>query len=157
MIYLEASALWTMYYGEPGGDNVIWLLKNYECYTVEWTVLELCRAVSKRYNQGEITEEEARGLEAFILADIEKMKREGRLKLVKITWPLIRKAYGLILPLNLYASDALHLAAAMHCGAKIMLVDDFHFTRLKDKIKEISIIPITERREKINESIQALG
>ncbi|MHA1708326.1 MAG: hypothetical protein ACTSXJ_00650 [Candidatus Baldrarchaeia archaeon] len=88
MIYLEASALWTMYYGEPGGDNVIWLLKNYKCYTAEWMVLELCRAVAKKYNQGEINDKEARSLEMFILADIERLKREGRLELIRITWPL---------------------------------------------------------------------
>ncbi|MHA1595237.1 MAG: type II toxin-antitoxin system VapC family toxin [Candidatus Baldrarchaeia archaeon] len=145
---MEASALWTMYYGEPGGDNVIWLLKNYKCYTAEWMVLELCRAVAKKYNQGEINDKEARSLEMFILADIERLKREGRLELIRITWPLIRKAYHLILPLNLYASDAPHLAA-LHSGAKVMLVDDFHFTRMEDKVKGIRIVLITEKKDNI--------
>lgn len=149
MIYLEASALWAMYYGEPGGDNVIWFLDNYKCYTVEWTILELCRAISKRYNQGEITKKEAEALKAFIITDIEKLNRENKLHLIKTTWKLIKKAYYIIFPLNLYASDALHFSAAVHYKTKIMLVDDLHFKRLKDKVKEPKILSITEKREKI--------
>jgi len=149
VIYLDASALWAMYYGEPGGDNVIWLLNNYEFYTSEWSVLELSRAVSKRYNQGEITKREADALNIFILADIEKLTRENKLKLIKVTWNLIKKAYHLIFPLNLYASDATHLSTALHYKTKIMFVDDFHFTRLKNKIKKLIILSITENRENI--------
>ena len=149
MIYLEASALWAMYYGEPGGDNVIWLLDNYECYTSEWSILELSRAISKRYNQKEMTKKEAEALNFFILTDIEKLMRENKLKLIKVTWNLIKKAYHLIFPLNLYASDALHLSTALHYKTKIMFVDDFHFTRLKDKIKKPKILSITENKKNI--------
>ena len=149
MIYLEASALWTMYYGEPGGDNVIWLLDNYECFTSEWSILELSRAISKRYNQKEMTKKEAEALNFFILTDIEKLMRENKLKLIKVTWNLIKKAYHLIFPLNLYASDALHLSTALHYETKIMFVDDFHFTRLKDKIKKPKILSITESKKNI--------
>ena len=149
MIYLEASALWTMYYGEPGGDNVIWLLDNYECFTSEWSILELSRAISKRYNQKEMTKKEAEALNFFILTDIEKLMRENKLKLIKVTWNLIKKAYHLIFPLNLYASDALHLSTALHYKTKIMFVDDFHFTRLKDKIKKPKILSITESKKNI--------
>jgi len=149
VIYLEASALWAMYYGEPGGDNVIWLLDNYECYTSEWSILELSRAISKRYNQKEMTKKEAEALNFFILTDIEKLMRENKLKLIKVTWNLIKKAYHLIFPLNLYASDALHLSTALHYKTKIMFVDDFHFTRLKDKIKKPKILSITENKKNI--------
>jgi len=149
VIYLEASALWTMYYGEPGGDNVIWLLDNYECFTSEWSILELSRAISKRYNQKEMTKKEAEALNFFILTDIEKLMRENKLKLIKVTWNLIKKAYHLIFPLNLYASDALHLSTALHYETKIMFVDDFHFTRLKDKIKKPKILSITESKKNI--------
>lgn len=152
-VYLEASALWTMYYGERGGENVEWVLETYPSITLEWSLLELGRAISKRLNIGEITEEEAESLEEFILLDIKKLKKDGKLKLVKLTWRLIEDAYALIRPLNIYASDATHLTASLIKGVRIMLADDHHFERLKDKVKKPEIVPITLTREKLAEKI----
>lgn len=92
---------------------------------------------------------EAEALNFFILTDIEKLMRENKLKLIKVTWNLIKNVYHLIFPLNLYASDALHLSTALHYKTKIMFVDDFHFTRLKDKIKKPKILSITESKKNI--------
>jgi len=89
-VYLEASALWALYYGEPGGKNVEWVLENVNPITSEWSLLEISRAISKRLNIKEITKEEAEDLEVFILADIEKLRAERKLSLSKVSWGLIK-------------------------------------------------------------------
>lgn len=156
-VYLEASALWALYYGEPGGDTVAWILENYCPITLEWSILELCRAISKRLNEEEITKEEAEDLEAFILSDVQKLGRRKRMTLMKVTWHLMKEAYALIIPLNLYASDAAHLAAATVRGAQVMLVDDYHFKRLSGKVEKPKIVPITLHRERIIEKLPRQG
>ena len=152
-VYVEASALWAMYYGDPGGDNVESLVKDFDCATSEYTVLELARAVSKRVNAKEISGQEADALESFILKDINQLKNTKKFKLLGVTWRLLREAYSLIIPNNLYASDALHLATATLNGAKLLVVDDFHFTRLKTKFKQPVILPIATPMKEIRESL----
>ncbi|MFB0562671.1 MAG: PIN domain-containing protein [Candidatus Lokiarchaeia archaeon] len=156
-VYLEASALWAMYYGEPGGDRVVWVLDNFPSLTLEWTLLELGRAMSKRSNEGEITNAEAEELEIFILSDFRKLVGKKKVVLVKVSWPLVREAYTLIRPLNLYASDAAHLVAARLKKARVMLVDDFHLKRLSERVREPRILSITSPREEIKREVEGRG
>ncbi len=154
-VYLEASALWAMYYGEPGGDRVVWVLDSFSSLTLEWTLLELGRAVSKRLNEGEIVEAEAEELEMFILSDFRRLVGEKKMSLVRVSWPLIREAYMLIRPFNLYASDAVHMATAILKKVRVMLVDDFHFKRLSGKVSEPRILPITSSGDEIKKEVES--
>lgn len=156
-VYLEASALWAMYYGEPGGDRVVWVLDTFSSLTLEWTLLELGRAVSKRLNEGEIVEAEAEELEMFILGDLKRLVGEKKVSLIKLSWPLVREAYTLIRPLNLYASDAVHMAAAMLKKVRVMLVDDFHFKRLSAKVSTPRIMSINSSRDEIKKEVESKG
>lgn len=148
-IYFEASALWNMYYGETGGETTERALEQYGGYSLEWSLLELGRAIAKRRNLGEITEREAHSLESFIIADLEKLSRQGRLKLVKFTWSLAKEAYNIIGSLNLYASDAAHFTAASKVQAQVMLVDDYHLKRLSGKVARPKLIAVSEPFESI--------
>jgi predicted nucleic acid-binding protein len=144
-----------MYYGEPGGDRVVWVLDSFPSLTLEWTLLELGRAVSKRLNEGEIAKAEADELEMFILSDFSKLVREKKMGLIRVSWPLIKEAYTLIRPLNLYASDAAHMAAARMKKVKVMLVEDLHFKRLSEKINQPRILSITSSWDEIKREVES--
>lgn len=127
------------------------VLERHPSITLEWSLVELGRAVSKRQEAGEISEEEARSLEAFILSDLSKLRREGKLEFIKLTWRLLRGAYSLISPLHLFASDACHLTAALMKKCKVMVVDDYHFERLSGKLTAPIIVSVSQPYERIAE------
>lgn len=135
-VYLESSALWDLYYEERGADLVEHCLENSKvtCFTSEWSSLELTRGIQKRVNQQEITLVEAQNLKEFIEADLRSLVSKKKLHLVPVSQENIEQAKKYVYVYNLYGSDALHLATAVHEKANGLLVDDYHFERLNKQI-----------------------
>jgi len=138
-VYLESSALWNLYYGEPGADLIEFCFNESEiiCFSSEWSSLELARGIQKRVNQEEITQIEGENLRKFIEVDLQTLVSKRHLFLLAISHENIEQAKNYIHTYNLYSSDALHLATAVQEGTKGMLVDDYHFNRLNRQIEEI--------------------
>jgi predicted nucleic acid-binding protein len=136
-IYLESSALWHLHYNEPGTILVKHVLQQagYRCSSSAWSQVELYRAVQKRFNQKEISTAEAINLRDYIDANIKQLALKHSLELLQITPSIIDKAKGLIVDLNLFSADAVHLASALNEGCSHFLVDDYHFTLLHGKIE----------------------
>jgi len=140
-VHLEASAIWDLFYGEPGANLVELCLSSDEmnCLTSVWTRLEVTHAVKKRMNQEETSHDEGRDLLEFIDTQL------GRLTECPVTEDLVSRAREIVVSHNLYASDALHLATAFAYGCKAMLVDDYHFRRSGRDIAtaDLCISPVT--------------
>lgn len=136
--YLESSSLWNLYYEEQGSEMVEYCLENsqFDCISSIWSQLEIERGIKKRENQEEITSNEAEQLQLFIDTDIKMLVNKKKLSLEKIDDNYILNAKKFIRQYNLYASDALHLATATILSCKMILVDDYHFKRLDEKIME---------------------
>jgi len=159
-LYLESSALWALYYEEQGSEIVEYSIAtpNITCSSSNWTLLELQRGVQKRFNQKEITEEEAEHLRVFIETDIHRLVNNRRLILHPITEKHISQARILIPKYNLYASDAIHLTTALLKASKLLIVDDYHFERLDKKIKaeqNLQVIPTTMNLADFNEILES--
>ena len=136
--YLESSSLWNLYYEEQGSEMVEYCLENsqFDCISSIWSQLEIERGIKKRENQEEITSNEAEQLQLFIDTDIKRLVNKKKLSLEKIDDNYILNAKKFIRQYNLYASDALHLATATILSCKMIIVDDYHFKRLDEKIME---------------------
>jgi len=159
-LYLESSALWALYYEEQKSEIVEYSIDkpNIICSSSNWTLLELQRGIQKRFNQKEITEEEAEHLRVFIETDIHRLVNKRKLILQPITEEHIHQARVLIPKYNLYASDALHLTTALLKTSQLLIVDDYHFKRLDEKIKveqNIEVIPVTMALDDFNEIIES--
>ena len=145
-IYLESSALWNVYYDEAGAEIVEHVLadRKYACTSSIWSMLELHRGIKKRENQGEINAGEASHLRTFIDTDLKQLELAGSLSLQPISPEAIDLAKRLINDHNLYSSDALQLATAIHESCSTIVVDDFHHERLSAKISSeygVKIVP----------------
>lgn len=149
IIYFESSALFKAYFPEKGSKNVEYalsLLGNEVIgATSQWTLLEIVRGFVKRKNLGEITDEELYDIIGFFLHDIERMVIENQIKLVEIRKDTILKALDLIKQYNLYAADALHMKTAEIIEARAILVDDYHYEKMKNATKlEVLNVDATE-------------
>ncbi|MBD3408003.1 MAG: PIN domain-containing protein [Candidatus Lokiarchaeota archaeon] len=135
-IYLEASALWNLFYGEPGENLVEYLLlhNEYLCLTSIWSQLEIHRGIQKRINQSEITSEEGTNLRIYIDTHLQQLTTRRRLEQVPVVEEHVELAKSLIVECNLYASDALHVATALNNACETIFVDDYHMERLHDRI-----------------------
>ncbi len=136
-LYLESSALWNLYYEEYGGELVEFCLEDPQiaCISSIWSHLEIERGIKKRENQNEIDSEEAENLRVFIETDNKRLTSKKQFTIIPIVEECIFTAKRFIQEYNLFASDALHLASALHQGCKGILVDDYHFKRLDRKIE----------------------
>ena len=88
-------------------------------------LLELIRALAKNKYPKEKIEESFQSMYDFYGI--------GALKNIRIE-EVLYLARDIEIELNLYASDALHVACAVHCGCKIFWSEDSH--HLKEKTKE---------------------
>lgn len=141
-VYLEASALWDLFYGEPGKNIVEFSLENenMRCSSSVWSHLEIHRGIMKRINHEELTIEEGRNLRRFIDFSLQRLVTRKKLIEYDVSRDLVEKAKELISSFNLYASDALHFSTALSKNCAIILVDDYHFSRIGEKFsKEIDI------------------
>ena len=136
-LYLESSALWALYYDELGAKLIEKCLidEQIECLSSIWTQLELERGINKRENQKEITHDEAEKLRIFIETDCKSLLTKKQLTFLAITDDDIFIAKRLIRAYNLFASDAIQLASAIQENCHAIIVDDYHFKRLDEKIK----------------------
>ena len=154
LIYFEPSALFKTYIPESGTQNVEWALSilgdKVLGVTSRWTLLEIVRGFVKRRNLGEIPSEDLEDIIEFFLRDIEKMLMENKIMIVDVSKKIVDKAIGLIKSHNLYAADAVHVATAEISGARAILVDDFHYERIKGsaRIEVINVEINTEQFKK---------
>ncbi len=142
-LYLEASALWEMFYGDPGDSLVEHCIghQKIQCTSSIWSHLEIHRAVQKRINQNELTRDDGVNLLKFIKFCLDGLVARRKIIEFEVSKELIERAKQFIPSYNLFASDALHLATAVSNGCSGMLVDDYHFTRLDKKLgDELDIV-----------------
>ncbi|MDF1539999.1 MAG: type II toxin-antitoxin system VapC family toxin [Candidatus Thorarchaeota archaeon] len=161
-LYLEASALWNMFYGESGSNVVEYCIEQpaITCSSSIWSHLEMHRAVRKRINQKEITQEEGENLRLFIDTHLDELVARKQLLEFEVTKDHIREARQLIDSYNLYASDALHLATTLSARCSGILVDDYHFTRLREivgKEMDLAIIHTSMTTKQLQEIVANLS
>ena len=150
-IYLEASALWDLFYGEPGDHNVQFCIESddIQCHSSIWSHLEIYRGINKRINQDEITEEEGYHLRLFIDQYLDEARENSEIIHQPVSKNVIQNAKELMLVYNLYAADAVHLATAIIHDCPFILVDDHHFTRLENLLEDdfpIQILCVTSEK-----------
>ncbi|MFQ5833677.1 MAG: PIN domain-containing protein [Candidatus Thorarchaeota archaeon] len=141
-VYLEASALWNLFYGEPGQNIVEFSLEKEDifCSSSIWSHLEIHRGIMKRINQEELTIDEGNDLRRFIDFSLRRLATRKRLREYDVSRDLVERTKELISSYNLYASDALHFSTAISNDCSIVLVDDYHLSRIGKKFsKEIDI------------------
>ena len=148
-VYLESSALWSLYYKETGWDLVEFTIHESSLSAIisSWGLLEIERAIQKRLNQEELSRQEARTLRDFIDIDVKQLVFNSQLAVIPVSNEIMEHAKELIPRYNLFAADALHLATAAHQQCSIALVDDYHFKRLSNEIERdlaVSIIPLSK-------------
>jgi len=151
VIYFEPSALFKAYIPERGSLNVEFALsllgRDILGATSLWSLLEIVWGFVKRRNLGEITDEELEDIIEFFISDMEKMEAEGKMKLIEVRREILSDAIELVRQYNLYAADALHIKTAEAINARIILVDDYHFGRIKGATKLRTLSVESEERE----------
>ncbi len=155
-VYLESSALWSLYYKEEGWDLVEFSIQESNLNTMisHWGLLELERAIQKRMNQKELTGQEAEDLRNFIDTDVKQLVFSSKLALIPVSTDIIEHAKELIPKYNLYSADAVHLATAANQKCAIAFVDDYHFKRLSEEIEadlELKMIPLCKKMDEFTE------
>ena len=136
--YLEASALWNLFYGEPSGNTVEYCIDRDEvhCISSVWSQLEIWRGIQKRINQDEITHDEGRDLRRFIQMYLDNLIAKKRLLECDVSRELVEKGKIFVSRYNLYASDALHFSTAIAKECRVILVDNYHVERLGENVPE---------------------
>ncbi|MHA1930737.1 MAG: type II toxin-antitoxin system VapC family toxin [Candidatus Thorarchaeota archaeon] len=160
-VYLEASALWNLFYGEPGSNLVEFCLaqEQVSCSSSVWSYLEIHRGIKKRVNQKEITIDEGHDLKRFIDSHLHRLVSRKKLLEFDVSRNLIEMAKELISTYNLYAADALHFSTAISDNCLGILVDDYHFTRIGKKVsKELGIMiwPTSMSVDKFSSELKGL-
>lgn len=158
-IYIEPSALFKAYIPERGSENMETTLSilGYKVVgvTSKWTVLEIIRGIMKRKNMGELTDEDASDIIEFFINDIKTMALENKILLEEVSEKIINASIELIRKYNLYASDALHIKTAEKSRAKVILVDDYHFQRIKGTTR-IKILNVDTDKEIFENELNTL-
>lgn len=151
--YLEASALWNLFYGQPN-SNVVEYCVNQDkirCISSVWSQLEIWRGIQKRINQEEITQSEGHDLRQFIQMYLDNLIAKRKLSECEVSRQLVEKGKSFVSRYNLYASDALHLSTALVNDCQVILVDDYHFQRLGEDVSEELVIEIWTTSMSIDE------
>ncbi|MBD3388943.1 MAG: PIN domain-containing protein [Candidatus Altiarchaeales archaeon] len=109
-------------------------IENFEAdfITNEWTLLEVTRALSKsKYKKEEIEEANS------ILKDLRTL---GAIKILSVS-SVIDLSQKLEVDLDLYASDAVHIATAIHTTSNIFWSEDQHHhkTKVKQELQKHNI------------------
>jgi len=155
-VYIEASALFRAYKEEPGSDVMDYLYGLMESMIVtglasQLSIPEILRGVTKRKNQGEISEDEAQKVMDSILLDVDKRIANGELRILPIEEELIPLINRCIRYHNFFVIDAIQFVTAYRSKPTVFLHADNHFSAkiVKKKMKTIDI------REK--EALKKLG
>jgi len=127
-LYLDSSVLVKLYRQEedsPIMDEVIQRIDSGEWkgFSSKWSLLEVARALKKDGKPKEV-----------ITVDLEEL-RSHEIEFLPLSDDPIPKTLEMIKENNLYAGDALHIAAFRSIKkADAFLCDDRHFNRLKNTV-----------------------
>ena len=133
-LYLDASALVTLYLPEPGSDKLDAAIQGRSDLMVsDLAITEIVSAISRRRREGILPAVSCARLHRQILADI-----EGGLYVKNDLMPEVhREAERLLLAIDdiaLRAADALHLALASLAGAAAIVTYDQRLAEAAIKI-----------------------
>jgi len=145
-VYIEASALFRAYKEEPGSDVMDYLYGLMESMIVtglasQLSIPEILRGVTKRKNQGEISEDEAQKVMDSILLDVDKRIANCELRILPIEEELIPLINRCIRYHNFFVIDAIQFVTAYKSKPTVFLHADNHFSAkiVKKKVKTIDI------------------
>ena len=145
-VYIEASALFRAYKEEPGSDVMDYLYGLMESMIVtglasQLSIPEILRGITKRKNQGEISEDEAQKVMDSILLDVDKRIANGELRILPIEEELIPLINRCIRYHNFFVIDAIQFVTAYKSKPTVFLHADNHFSAkiVKKKMKTIDI------------------
>jgi len=145
-VYIEASALFRAYKEEPGSDVMDYLYGLMESMIVtglasQLSIPEILRGITKRKNQGEISEDEAQKVMDSILLDVDKRIANGELRIIPIEEEFISLINRCIRYHNFFVIDAIQFVTAYKSKPTVFLHADNHFSAkiVKKKMKTIDI------------------
>ena len=145
-VYIEASALFRAYKEEPGSDVMDYLYGLMESMIVtglasQLSIPEILRGITKRKNQGEISEDEAQKVMDSILLDVDKRIANGELRIIPVEEEFISLINRCIRYYNFFVIDAIQFVTAYKSKPTVFLHADNHFSAkiVKKKMKTIDI------------------
>jgi len=144
--YIEASALFRAYKEEPGSDVMDYLYGLMESKIVtglasQLSIPEILRGITKRRNQGELSEDEAQKVMDSILLDVDKRIANGELRIIPVEEEFIPLINRCIRYHNFFVIDAIQFVTAYKSKPTVFLHADNHFSAkiVKEKMKTIDI------------------
>ena len=145
-VYIEASALFRAYKEELGSEVMDYLYGLMESKIVtgfasQLSIPEILRGITKRKNQGEISEDEAQKVMDSILLDVDKRIANGELRILPIKEEFIPPINRCIRYHNFFVIDAIQFVTAYKSKPTVFLHADNHFSAkiVKKKMKTIDI------------------
>ena len=145
-VYIEASALFRAYKKEPGSDVMDYLYGLMESkivtgLTSQLSIPEILRGITKRKNQGEMSEEEAQKIMDSILLDINKRIVNDELCILPVEEEFIPLINRCIRYHTFFVIDAIQFVTAYKSKPTVFLHADNHFSAkiVKEKMKTIDI------------------
>ena len=145
-VYIEASALFRAYKKELGSDVMDYLFGLMESkivtgLTSQLSIPEILRGITKRKNQGEMSEEEAQKIMDSILLDINKRIVNDELCILPVEEEFIPLINRCIRYHNFFVIDAIQFVTAYKSKPTLFLHADNHFSAkiVKEKMKTIDI------------------
>ncbi len=145
-VYIEASALFRAYKEELGSDVMDYLYGLMKSKIVtglasQLSIPEILRGITKRKNQGEISEDEAQKVMDSILLDVDKRIANGELRIIPVEEEFISLINRCIRYYNFFVIDAIQFVTAYKSKPTVFLHADNHFSAkiVKKKMKTIDI------------------
>ena len=145
-VYIEASALFRAYKEEPGSDVMDYLYGLMESMIVtglasQLSIPEILRGITKRKNQGEISEDEAQKVMDSILLDVDKRIANDELRIHPVEAEFIPLINKCIRYHNFFVIDAIQFVTAYKSKPTAFIHADNHFSAniVKGKMKTIDI------------------
>ena len=145
-VYIEASALFKAYKEEQGSDVMDYLFGLMESkivtgHTSQLSIPEILRGITKRKNQGEISEDEAQKAMDSILLDVDKRIANDELRILPVEEEFIPLINGCIRYHKFFVIDAIQFVTAYKSKPTVFIHADKHFSAkiVKEKMKTIDI------------------
>ena len=145
-VYIEASALFRAYKEEPGSDVMDYLFGLMESRIVtglasQLSIPEILRGITKRKNQGEISEDEAQKVMDSILLDVDKRIANEELHILMVEEEFMPHINRCIRHHNFFVIDAIQFVTAYKSKPTVFIHADRHFSAkiVKEKMKTIDI------------------
>jgi len=137
-VYIEASALFRAYKEESGSDVMDYLFGLMESRIVTGFASQLCipeilRGITKRKNQGEISEHEAQKVMDSILLDVDKRIANDELRILPVEEEFMPHINRCIRHHNFFVIDALQFVTAYKSRPTVFVHADRHFSAKKSK------------------------